>query len=198
MKRNILFNGLVFWGSAYLPKDIILTLENIRGWAIKNKLIDEIGFQFITPERADNLRKYFSYEDELQILINIYKDDSGNLNYLEYPFIPIKTLIKKSKEISIVYCQLIPTMWKQNGSVENYGEVYLGFWYPNIIEEEFCSLSTAKLVVRKFYELYYKLSNNYIKKTLNNNILDITIDGKIKAILFKTGRLYDVEFKVVR
>ncbi|GAG32589.1 unnamed protein product, partial [marine sediment metagenome] len=32
-------------------------------------------------------------------------------------------------------------------------------------------------------------------KTTNNNILDITIDGEIKAIFSKTGRLFDVEFR---
>lgn len=195
MNSEILFSGLIFWGSEFLPKNIKLTLENIRNWAIENKLIDESKLQFITSERANNLKKHFSYEDELQILISIYKEDSGNLSYLEYPFIPIKTLIKKSKEISIVYWQIIPTIWNPDGSVEDYGEVHLGFWCPDIPEEEFCSLSNAKLVIKKFYDLYNKLPNKYAKKTLTGNILDITTDGEIKAVLFKTGRLFDVEFR---
>lgn len=195
MNSKILFSGFVFWGSEFLPKDITLSLENIRNWAIESKLIDDSEFQFITSERAYNLRKHFSYEDELQILISIYKEGPENLNYLEYPFIPIKTLIKKSKEISIVYWQMIPTIWNPDGSINDYGEVHLDFWYPDIVEEEFCSLSNAKLVVRKFYDLYHKLPSKYIKKTTNNNILDITIDGEIKAIFSKTGRLFDVEFR---
>ncbi|GAF97444.1 unnamed protein product, partial [marine sediment metagenome] len=126
MNSKILFSGFVLWGLEFLPKDIILSLENIRNWAIESKLIDDSEFQFITSERVDNLRKHFSYEDELQILISLYKEDPENLNYLEYPFIPIKTLIKKSKEISIVYWQMIPTIWNPDGSINDYGEVHLG------------------------------------------------------------------------
>ena len=198
MNNKALFSGLIFCGSEFLPKNIMPTLENIRNWAIKNELIDDSEFQFITPRRTDNLREHFSYEDELQILISMYKDDSGNLNYLEYPFIPIKTLIKKTKEISLVYWKMIPTIWNLNGSVKYYGEIHLGFWYPNINEEEFYSLSIAKLVVEKFYDLYHKLSDKYVKKTSNNNILDIETDGEIIARFFKTGRLYNVEFKKMK
>lgn len=64
MDSKILFSGLVFWGSEFLPKDIILSLENIRNWATESKLIDDSEFQFITPERAGNLRKHFSCEDD--------------------------------------------------------------------------------------------------------------------------------------
>jgi len=101
---------------------------------------------------------------------------------------------KKTIEISIVYWQTVPTEWRSNSNI-SYGGIHLGFWYPNIIEEEFCSLSIAKLIVKKFYDLYKHFAGKKNTKTLNNNLLDITTDGKIKATFFKTGKLYDVNFR---
>lgn len=49
--------------------------------------------------------------------------------------------------------------------------------------------------MKKFYDLYQQFAGKKNKKTLNNNLLNITNDGKIKATFFKTGRLYDVNFR---
>lgn len=195
--RQPLFSGLVFRGSKFFPKSIIPTLGNIREWAFKQNLIYEPKFQLITSGRIENLRKHFVYEDNLSILIHLYKDSSGKLEYLEYPYLPIKTLIKKEKEVEIVFWKMIPTSWNINSSIKNFGEVRFGFWYPDISSEEFQSRSNAKLVVEKFEDLFYQLSENYIKKKLSNGVLDIEVDGDVKAKFFKTGRLYDVKFTLI-
>lgn len=195
--KHPLFLGLVLWGSEFLPKDIIPTWGNIRGWAFKNNLIWEPESQLITSERIEELRKHFVYGDNLSVLIHLYKDSSGKLEYLEYPYLPIKTLIKRAIEVEIVYLQMIPTTWNINSSIKNFGEVRFGFWYPDISSEEFQSRSNAKLVVEKFEDLFYQLSENYIKKKLSNGILDIEVDGDVKAKFFKTGRLYDVKFTLI-
>lgn len=195
--KHPFFSGLVFWGSEFLPKDIIPTWGNVRGWAFKHNLIWEPESQLMTLERIEELRKHFVYEDRLSILIHLYKDSSGKLEYLEYPYLPIKTLIKKAIEVEIVYWKMIPTLWNANGKIKKYGEVRFGFWYPDIRSEEFQSISNAKLVVEKFEDLFYQLSENYIKKKLSNGILDIEVDGDVKAKFFKTGRLYDVKFTLI-
>jgi len=200
--KHPFFSGLVFWGSEFLPKDIVPTWGNVRGWAFKNDLILEPELQLITSERIEELRKHFVYEDRLSIIIHLYKDSSGKLEYLEYPYLPIKTLIKRAIEVEIVYwqmipMQMIPTTWNINSSIKNFGEVRFGFWYPDISSEEFQSRSNAKLVVEKFEDLFYQLSENYIKKKLSNGVLDIEVDGDVKAKFFKTGRLYDVEFTLI-
>lgn len=81
--RHPLFSGLVFWGSEFLPKDIIPTWGNIREWAFEQNLIYEPEFHLITSGRIEELRKHFVYEDKLAILIHLYKDSSGKLEYLE-------------------------------------------------------------------------------------------------------------------
>lgn len=192
-----LFSELVFLGLEFLPKDLIPNWSNIRGWAFKQNLICDPEFQLITSERIEELRKHFVYEDRLSIIIHLYKDSSGKLEYLEYPYLPIKTLIKRAIEVEIVYWQMIPTTWNINSSIKNFGEVRFGFWYPDIAGEEFQSRSNAKLVVEKFEDLFYQLSENYIKKKFSNGVLDIEVDGDVKAKFFKTGRLYDVEFTLI-
>ena len=210
MSQN-LFQGLVLWGSEFLPKDICPTLEDIREWAGKQNLIwDEA--QIITPERVNVLRKHFLPEDGLAILIHLYKDTEGKLNYLEQPFIPVRTLIKKQKEVDLVYWQLRSTATDSQGNVQEFGEVRFGFWYPNIETEEFISMSNAKMVCQKFFEMFQKLSKYYkaqkIKEEklvrsshnminkISEHILDIEVDGDVKAKFFKVGRFFDVELTV--
>jgi len=190
-----LFSGLVFWGSEYLPHDVILSLSDIRKWAFKKKMIWEPESQLIGKERLDELNKHFVSEDQLSILFHLYKDDKNNLCYLEYPYMSVKTLIKKDKQIEIVYWQLLPKLWDAGGTPKNYEELHFSFWYPDIPNDEFVSMSFAKLIVKKYYDLYQNLSNEYETKILNNGTLDITVNGAIKAKFFKTGRLFDVELK---
>jgi len=196
MERNsnehTLFSGLVFWGSEFLPDNIILSLDSIREWAFEQKLIWDVEAQLMASERIQALSEHFVFEDKLAVLIHLYKE-AGNLCYLEHPYLPIKSLIKKAKEAEIVYWQMIPTVWMPDGSIKDYGEVRLGFWYPGISGEEFCSASTAKLVVKKFNDLFHQLSDIYGKNMLSNGVLDIEVDGDVKAKFFKTGRLFDVE-----
>ncbi len=187
-----LFSGLIFWGSEFLPREIIPSLDSIREWAFEEKLTWDAESQLMTSERIEALSEHFVYEDKLAILIHLYRK-SGNLCYLEHPYLPIKSLIKKAKEVEIVYWQMIPTVWNADGNIKDYGEVHFGFWYPGIGGEEFCSAATAKLVIKKFNDLFHRLSDIYGKNILNNGVLDIEVDGDVKAKFFKTGRLFDVE-----
>ncbi|MCK4486716.1 MAG: hypothetical protein KAU38_08150 [Desulfobacterales bacterium] len=46
-----LFTGLVFWGSEHLPKDLVISLGDIRQWAIDQQLIWDDEAQFVASER---------------------------------------------------------------------------------------------------------------------------------------------------
>jgi len=191
-KQHPLFTGMVFWGSELLPKDVTISLDSIRQWALKQKLIwDEA--QLITLERIDILREHFVPQDGLAILINLYTDSAGKLNYLELPYIPGRTLIKKAVQIQMIYWQMVPTVWSGDGTLTDYGEVRFGFWYPKIEGEEFASTSTGRLVVQKFNSFLGHLSEGYERKVLSSGILDIQVNGNVRAEFFKTGRLFDVE-----
>lgn len=69
----------------------------------------------------------------------------------------------------------------------------IGFWYPEVIGGEFASMSFAKVVFKKFFDLFNNLQNEYDTKVLPNGFTDITVDGAIKAKFFKTGQFHDVE-----
>ena len=90
------------WGLEFLPEDMIVSPDSMRKWAFEQKLIWDEG-QLMTPERIEALSEHFVYEDKLAILTHLYKDPSGNLSYIEHPYLPVKTLMKKAKEVRIVY-----------------------------------------------------------------------------------------------
>jgi len=188
-----LFSGLVFWGSEFLPKDIIPSLGNIREWVFRQELIWDTESQLVASERIGVLTEQFTCEDELAILIHLYEDSPGNLNYLEYPYLSVKSLIRRAEEIEVVYWRMISTTWDSDGSATGYGEVHFGFRYPGIDGDEFCSVSNAKLVVKKFHDLFRQLPGTYEKNALSTGVLDIEVDGDVKAKFFKSGRLFDVE-----
>ena len=189
-----LFSGLMPWGAEHLPKDMFLTLNNIRGWALQKALILDPELQLLSPERIQILAEHFVPEDKLSVLIHLYEDSEGNLTYLEHPHLPIRSLIKRATRVDLVYWTMRPTLRSADGDEKGYGEVRIGFWYPGVTTEEFCSVSNARLVVEKFAALYDRLSDSYPSSVLENGALDITVDGDVKARFFKSGRLFDVEF----
>ena len=190
-----LFWGMVFWGSEYLPGDIILSLTEIRKWAFEHGLIADPDFQLITEERVKELKKVFSLEDKLMILIYLDKDEQGELFYLEGPFVPVATLIKRRLEIDLVWWQMRPTITDRYGNVKEYGYVRFGFWIPGVTEEELYSESMAKIVTKKFRNLTEELNHEIGGvRELPDNVLDVEVDGAIKAFFFKRGRYYDVKF----
>jgi hypothetical protein len=187
-----IFSGLVFWGSEYFPKNLRLSLGDIRKWSYITKMIWDPEAQFVIGERLDQLNNYFKPEDKLSILINVSQNDKGEMNYIEYPYIPVKTLIKYQMQIEIVYWQFLPKT-SISGIHREYDELRFGFWYPGVTGDEFASISYAKVIYKKFFDLFNDIQNEYDTKVLLNGFTDITVDGEIKAKFFKTGRFHDVE-----
>lgn len=188
-----LFVGVTFWGSEFLPGDIELSLDRIRRWAFDSGLIADSELQLLTRDGVDILRQHFDLRDKLTVCVLLYKDAEGSLCYFEHPHLPLRSLIRRGAQVQLVYWTMRPTVLTAEGVIKEYGEVRLGFWYPSTSPLEFCSESTARLVVPKFKDLYDSLAGRYPTAMLDDGSLDITVDGELSARFFKSGRLFDVE-----
>lgn len=185
------FHGLVtFAGFEFMPKDVPMGVNEIREWAMKQGLITDTEFQLLHQKKIQKLSKCFSSQDELLVAIAIHEDSEKKF-YMEYPYVPVKTLIKKGNDIQIVYWSMRPTSRTLEGKIVEYGEVSFGFWYLEC-SEELCTISNAKKVAAKFDELYAKLADEYETKLLKDGVKDISVDGDIRAKFFKEGRYFDV------
>ena len=59
--------------------------------------------QLISSDGIEDLSKVLSSEDNLFVVIHVSKNPDGSLDYMEYPGIPVVTLINKSLEPQMVY-----------------------------------------------------------------------------------------------
>ena len=132
--------GFQLWGSHNIPRDVILDGNHIRQWAIDKGVVDSED-RLISSDVVEGLSKVFSSEDNLFVVMHVSKNPDGSLDYMEYPGIPVVTLINKSLELEIVY-------WRCFNS-----RVEFGFWLndvPGFGGVEFASVATGKLTIPKF------------------------------------------------
>ena len=188
-----LFSGLVFWGSELLPPNIVPSLNHLREWAFQNGFANDPDADFVGLERLAELKKHFVADDMLMILVHL-TNEFGKMQYLEFPYIPVATLIKKQVWVDIVYWMLRPTSWTEDGAASQFGEVRLGFWYPGVEGDEFATRSNAKLICQRFGALTTGVDAK-LKTTLSDVSVDVEADGEVKARFSKVGRLFDVELK---
>jgi hypothetical protein len=189
------FYGLVFFsGQDLLPGDVLLDLDNLRQWAFKQGLIFDPDAQLLVPERIQTLAKCFSSNDKLLVAISIC-EGQGKPFYVENPYLPVRSLIRRAEEVAIVYWRMVPTEWDSSGEVLRFGEVRFGFWYPGC-GEELCSLSTAKRVTAKFDLLLRQLPRAYEIESFKDGAKEITVDGAVRARFLKEGRLFDVNLSL--
>ena len=195
--REFKFYGLVlFSGRELLPGNIPLDTIDLRKWAHKKGYIYDPEFQLLLTERLEELEKCFSSDDRLMVALSIDKAE-GETYYFEYPYLSVKSLIQKEKEIELIYWQMKPNRWDRDGKALQFGEVMFSFLFPGC-GEEICSLSSAKRVIEKFNTLLDKLSNAYTMKVFKDGSKKITVNGEIRAKFFKDGRLFDVELTAIR
>ena len=188
------FSGIVFFsGFDLLPGDLPLGLDNIRRWAFDEGLIDDPEFQLLGAERLQELKKYISSDDQPGIAISLDEGETG-ISYMEYPFLPVRTLVRRGEVIRIVYWAMRPSAKDRRGRIV--GEVRFGFWLSDCADE-FCSLSTATLVVEKFGKLLDELSRTTPAKTLKDGYREITVDGAVRATFRREGRQFHVDLSLV-
>lgn len=192
----------------FLPRDLLPSLDEVRRWAADQDLLRDPESQLITPERAEAVSKLFTADDQLRILVHVHAGDSGELNYLERVYMPAATLIKKRSEVRLAWWE-VPIVRDTDGYVLEGGEVRFGFWHPGS-DEESCSMSTGRLVVKKFKELLHQIGGSYEARELTSGVQAVTVDGQVREVtlgtrgiivngkvgarFFKTGPYFDVEF----
>ena len=138
----------------------------------------------------------FSTEEKLAIVMD-FNDLEGKPFYMEYPGIPVLTLINKSIEIELVY-------WR----CSRFGTVEFDFFlkpkdFPSLSDIMFGSVVTGQLTVPKFEEHLELLK---AKGMETNEVqdgegysgweeIDASQDENIvvRAIFKKSGRAHDVE-----
>ena len=187
------FSAVVFLsGTEFLPDDLPLGLENIRQWALEAGLIWEAESQLLLGERLQNLAEYISQEDRLGLAIEIVKDEHG-ISYIEYPYLSVRSLIRRSEKIRLVYWRQRSTGRASESVLE--GEVRFGFWISGCADE-FCSVSTAKRVVEGFAKCFDRLSPTHAFKALADGSREIVVECQVTAKFESAGRSFDVTLAV--
>lgn len=189
--EQLMFRRVVFFeGSEHIPNDLPLGLDHIRQWAMKSGLIWEAESQLVLGERIDDIATVARPEDELGIAIAISKGNTG-LEYFEYPYLTVRSLIGRGTEVPIVYWRTIPTQWDADGNVKVFGEVKFGFWLEGC-GDEFCSISTAARIVAKFASEMDRLVSAYSVQSKSQGSKEITVEGAVLATFVRQGRSFDV------
>lgn len=193
---NLEFSGfLLLEGIEYIPKDLPLSPKSLREWAYQQGFVTDPEFQILGNERIQKLSSIFSTKDEPMLAIAIHESENAPF-YMEYFFLPVKALIRLSEVLKVVYWRMIPYRQNAPGTVLEYGEVQIGFWYPGC-SEELCTVSNAKKVIEKFGSFVDNLQEDYSKDILKDGSKEVNVDGAVLARFFKEGRYFDVELSLI-
>ena len=165
----------------------------MRAWAIEEAMAIEED-QFITDDTVAEISKVFTPEDDLSLAVHVTRTTNGDI-YLEYPFVPMNTLVTRDLEIELTYWAMEPDPRRAGGHSDHHG-VRFGFWVQGS-GVEFVSVSWGKIVAQKFERLMRALSDTYPIVILGqeghtNAENEITVNGDVKAKFFKTGMAHDV------
>lgn len=194
-----LFHGLTFFdGAEHLPADLPVSLEAIRQWALQSGLIFDDA-QLLTGDRVADIAKVCSPNDRLTIAVAV-TGATDVLNYLEYPYMPVQSLIRRGQQVAVVYWKLASLHRAGDDRPPRFGEVRFGFWISGC-NDEFCSMSTAPRVVAKFAQAFERVADPpeaYMVKTDPDGSKELTVDGSVHARFFKDGRLFDVDLSYER
>lgn len=189
---DLSFRGIVFFeGREHFPGDVVMSVEKIREWAVSSGLIWDPEAQLLTKGRIANIFDAAMPGDELMVALAI-STRHGKPEYYEYPFLSVRSLIKRGTAVPLVYWRVIPTQRNQSGTPTAYGEVRFGFLLAGC-SDEFCSISTAARIVPKFISEMDKLAPEFDLRETSDGERDLTVDGAILATFSKQGRLFDVE-----
>ena len=101
---------------------------------------------------------------------------------MEYPYISVKSLIRRNQDVKLSW-------WYANER-----ETKFAFWIGDCIEE-FCSLSTASRVIPAFNVLLDKTMDEYGVALYPDGSREVVAEGMFSARFTKSGRSYDVDFQ---
>ena len=196
MNLSLEMQGFQLWGSHNTPGDVIFDVDHIRQWAIDSGLVD-LEDQLISSDVIEDLSKVFSSEDNLFVVMHVSRNPDGSLDYMEYPGIPVVTLINKSLELEIVYWSCFNSRVEFGFSLND---------VPGLDGIEFASEATGKLTVPKFREKLELLKHegwetrpfqeSEFDASEELDVTDQDSDRRVRAIFKKSGRAHDVDIQV--
>ena len=99
-------------------------LEAVRDWALREKIILDEG-QLLNDEMIKEISGIFAPLDELSIAVHVTHSPQG-YSYLEYPFVPVKTLAIRALQVEIIYWALESDSRRHGSLSDRYG-VRFGF-----------------------------------------------------------------------
>lgn len=179
-----LFRGLAFFdGVTQLPEHIPMRLGSIRDWAESSGLILNPG-QILTQERIADISRVCSSKDDLLVAIAI-AGEPRLLNYFEFPYLPVRSLIRRGKPVDLVFWKITAT------------DVKFGFRIAGCTET-FVSESTGVHVVPKFAEALDRLGEDYPVKTSPDGSKHMATDGGVRATFLKNNRTFEVELTHIK
>ena len=185
--EQYLFHGIFFFiGTEIIPRDMQLDLTIIRKWAFNSGYVYDPEFQIMGEERVKDISQVFTPDDKLLIAIS-FSDQHEKVDYFEYPYVPVQSLIKKELKTYILYWRIPP--YQEN----MINDVKFGFNIANS-NEEYCSMVTAKKVVPKFVELVESLREKRTIHVFSDRSKEITVDDPVQATFYKDGRTFNVKF----
>jgi len=106
--KQYLFHGISFFtGTEILPQDMPLDLTTIRKWAFDSGYVYDSEFQLMGEERVKDISQVFTSDDKLLIAIS-FSEQNEKVDYFEFPYIPVQSLIKKKLRTDILYWRISP------------------------------------------------------------------------------------------
>jgi hypothetical protein len=179
-----LFRGLAFFdGATHLPEPIPSRLGSIRDWAERSGLIFDPD-QVLTQERVADISRVCSSEDNLLVAIAI-SGEPGSLNYFEYPFLPVRSLIRRGEPVDLAFWKITAT------------DVKFGFRIAGSAER-FLSESTGVHVVPKFAAALKNLGTTYPVETFADGSKHIAVAEGVRATFSKDARMFEVKLTPVK
>ena len=194
---NLPIRGVVYWGGGHLPRDSFPGLPYLRRWAVDSQLISDPDLQFVSTGDVEELRSVVGGDADFMVAVHICESPLGGLEYLEYPFIPVRSLIKANLLVRLVYWRLEGAERVDPDSDAVPGIIRFGFWLDGT-HLEIASESAGIIVNRKFREAFRELRDRFETRTVQEGGttqgIEIVPEGAVSARFFRTGRSNDVEF----
>ena len=175
------------FGSKHFSDKLNIDIDEIRKWAGNKRIIRS---NFVTEEwiNVTGIRKFTNTKD-IYTLAHLQKNRYNELEYREYPFITISTLIEKEYSIEAQYFtyerSIISTsdelLWRQNSML------WFRFNLPDITTQ-FYTHSTSKTVCPKLFQLFAGADVLTLE-----DVFEIALKEQIALKFTKKGNAHDVE-----